>query len=85
MNGTVLIELTHEQHYRLMEVLRISKARGGFSANPDEQRILDARRCLRLPEASRWKFHDWTPEDEKKERDEENERNRAFIEMPPRP
>lgn len=78
MNGTVLIELTHEQHYRLLDVLRVSKASGGFGDERD-QRIMDARRCLSLPDGSRWKFHDWTPEDEAREREDEQARNAAFY------
>lgn len=77
--NNVFIELTHEEHYQLLDVLRLSKEGGGFPQDETERRIWDARRLLHLPDANRWKFHDWTPEDEKKEREEENRRQQEMM------
>lgn len=68
MSGKVLIEMSHEDHYRLMEILRVSKAEN-FYMSP----IIQARRLLGLPMESRWKFNDWTAEDEQAEQKREAE------------
>ena len=64
MSNTVTVTLTHEEHRTLMDLLRISKDNKHSVKSDSDQRIMGARMALGFSMQGRWKFYDWTEQDE---------------------